>query len=114
MAEKLEEKRHFPRVRIKSPLRCQVRGSHEFNNAIGEDISAGGLSFINNRFIARATPVMLEVNLLSRILTPIGKIAWASPIPHSDRYRLGIEFIEIEPQDKKYLSDFIEMRTDKT
>lgn len=110
MVIKLEEKRHCPRINFHTPIRYQIRGTSEFDNAISDNISTGGISFINNKFIAPATPVMLEINVLSRILRPIGKIAWSSPLPHSYRNRLGIEFLELDPQEKNYLADYIKMQ----
>ncbi|MFA5410331.1 MAG: PilZ domain-containing protein [Candidatus Omnitrophota bacterium] len=106
----LEDKRRFPRVELKTPLRYQVRGSPESNNCVSDDISVGGIRCINNGFIAPSTNVMLEINLLSRVLNPVGRIAWASPLAHSERYRLGIEFIELGDSEKNYLSDYINMQ----
>jgi len=110
MVIKLEEKRRFPRIDFRTPIRYQIRGTSEFDNAISDNISIGGISFINSKFIAPVTPVMLEINVLSRILRPIGKIAWSSPLPHSNRNRLGIEFLELDSQEKNYLSDYIKMQ----
>lgn len=110
MELKAEEKRRFPRINLQSAIRYQIRGTPQFDNAISDDISVGGLGFSHDKFIAPATPLMLEINVLSRILRPIGRIAWASPMAHSYRNRMGIEFIEVDPQEKNYLSDFIKMQ----
>lgn len=113
MAIKPEEKRRFPRIGLHTPIRFQIRGLSQSDNAISDDISIGGLSFIGNTFIAPSTPVLLEINLLSRILHPVGKIAWSCSLPHSDRNRLGIEFVELSPGEKSYLSDYIDMQMGK-
>jgi len=107
---RVENKRHSPRVRLKTPLHYQLRGRQEFENVVSDDISEGGLSFVGNRFIPSSTLLMLEINVLSRILRPIGRIAWSSPIPHSDRNRLGVEFVEVAPNEKHYLSDYVKMQ----
>lgn len=109
MATKPAEKRTFPRITLHTPLRYQIRGTADFNNTVSDDISLNGLGIINDRFISPQTYVMLEISVLSRILRPMGKIAWASPLPHSDRYKLGIEFLRLEPKEKSYLQDFIDM-----
>ena len=113
MALSQQDKRRFPRIRCATPLRYQVRGSGEFNNVLTDDISSSGVGFINDRFIAPATPIMLEINLLSNVLTPIGKVAWSEPLLHSYRYRLGIEFIEFNQRERDYLGDYIDMRMGK-
>ena len=104
-----KEKRQFPRINVRTALRCQVRGESRFASAISDNLSASGVSFTSEKFIAPTTPVMLEINLLSKILRPFGKIVWNSPLPHSDRNRLGVQFTELNPLEKKYLADFIDM-----
>lgn len=111
MADRLEDNRQFSRVKLQGPLRYQIRGTPEFNNTVLNNISLGGLSFNNNKFIPPNTLLTLQVDVLSRILNPIGRIAWASSLPRSDRYQFGIEFMEMDEAEKKYLNDYITMKT---
>jgi c-di-GMP-binding flagellar brake protein YcgR len=106
-----EERRRFPRVELHTPIRYQVRGTPEFDSALTENISLGGASFIGNKFIAPQTTIMLELSLLSRLLRPIAKIAWSSNIPHSNRIQMGVEFLELDPNEKNYLQDYMNMQT---
>ncbi|MFA5095820.1 MAG: PilZ domain-containing protein [Candidatus Omnitrophota bacterium] len=106
-----EVRRRSPRVNLRAGMRYQVRGSaSESSRTICDNISAGGLAFSCNTYIAPQTPLMLEIDVLSRILHPIGRVAWCEPLAHSDRNRMGVEFLEIDPLEKRYLTDFIEMR----
>jgi len=105
-----EEKRLSPRIKLQAPLCFQLRGSPRSCNALTDDLSSGGLSFTNDKFIAHSSTVMLEFNLLSRALSVIGKVVWSSPLPHSDRYRLGVQFDEVGQQDKNFLDDYIAMQ----
>lgn len=107
------EKRQFPRIDLHAPLRYQIRGSKHFDNAISANISLGGIGFINNLFIAPSTLLMLEIDIAAKILRPIGKVVFSSPLPHSNRNKLGIEFVEINPAEKNYLSDYINMKLGK-
>jgi len=113
MASTVEEKRNFPRIKIRIPISCQIKSTHEFNNTVCGDISLGGVGFINNKFIAPQTPVELEINILSRILRPRGRTKWSTHLSHSDRYRSGIEFLELERKEKNYLKDFIDLQIGK-
>lgn len=113
MAIKPEEKRRFPRIALRTPIRFQVRGLPQSDNAISENISIGGLSFVGSAFIAPSTPVMLAIDVLSRRLYPIGKVAWSCPLAHSDRNQLGIEFVELSSGEKNYLSNYIDMQMGK-
>jgi len=106
-----EEKRRFPRVDLHAALRYQVRGDREFDNAVSDNISEGGLAFNSLKFIPPSTPVMLEISLLSRILHPICRVSWCQPLPHSNRNRLGLEFLEFDLSERKHLKDYIGMQT---
>ena len=108
MAGSIVEKRRFPRIKLQRPLHYQIRGVSVSNNAIGENISLGGIGLLtNNRFIAPETLVTLKVNILSRILNPTVKVIWSHLVPQFERYRLGVEFIEFDAQEKSYLADYI-------
>jgi hypothetical protein len=110
MFNRVTESRQSPRINFSGPLRCQVRGSQDIIGTIGEDLSVSGVKFIGRKFIPPNTPVMLEINLLSRIVRPIAQIVWSEPFPHQDKYHLGAKFMEWNLEDKKSLSDFLNMR----
>lgn len=107
---KQREHRLSSRLDFNSQIRFQLRGRPDFDNAISNDISCGGLKFTSNRFIPTETAVMLEINVLNRILRPIGKVAWSRPISHSDRNQTGVKFVEIALAEQNYLKDFINMQ----
>jgi len=110
MAPFYDEKRVFPRVKLGTPLRFQLRGSPDSNTTISDDLSIGGVGFISDRFLASNAPVMLEFSLLSRALKPIGRVAWSSPFSHSNRYRVGVEFTEFDPVEKRFLQDYLSLQ----
>jgi len=110
MALGISEKRNFPRIALKAPLKYKIRGRQEFASVLTDDIGAGGVSFLNSAFISPKTPVELEFSLLSRALNPIGKVAWSSPLRHSNRYRTGVEFTELDPGQKNHLLEYINMQ----
>lgn len=105
-----EERRRFPRLKVQTALRYQQRGSSDSDNAVCDDISAGGVSFTNDRFIQPSSVLMLEITLLSQVLNAVGRVVWSSSQPHSDRYRQGVEFLEIGQKEKNFLVDFIDMQ----
>jgi Tfp pilus assembly protein PilZ len=107
---KSKENRCFPRIDFHSPIRYQLRGKSDFDNVLSNDISCGGLRFSSDRFIPTSTMVMLEINVLNRILRPMGKIAWSTPVAHSDRNQTGVEFMEFNTLERNYLRDFVNMQ----
>lgn len=102
-----EEKRRFPRVALKVPLRWQIRGRSEPNDTINQDIGLGGISFVNEQFLATNIFVNIQLNLAAQIIKAAGRIANVSFLPYSDKYRIGVEFLDFEPNDKKFLLDYI-------
>jgi len=113
MDNKPAESRNFPRVKFSGTLACQIRGSHEIMNTIGEDLSFSGIRFINDAFIPRNTPVMLEINLLSKIIKPIAQIIWFASFPRQDKFHFGAQFLELNQKDKQSLSDFLALTADQ-
>jgi len=110
-ANTIKEKRHFPRIKVKFPIRYQIKRGGFFASALTEDLSLSGTRLNADRFFPHGLNLNLELNILSKIITPTGRVIWSGSLPHSDRFQMGIEFIEINPQDKNYLSDYINMRT---
>lgn len=97
-------------MRFQTPLSYQVRGQGDLNHTLSDNISIGGLSFTNNRFIAPNTCLMLQVNVLSKIVRPVAKISWVSSLARSDKFRVGVEFVEFDFQEKKHLVNYIDTR----
>lgn len=110
MAFKIEEKRRSQRIKINTPLCYQIRGTALYKNALCDNISAGGMSVISNDFIPLSATLMLEMNILSRTLRPIGKIARVEFLPRSNQKRLGVQFVEFAASEKNYLSDYIKLQ----
>jgi c-di-GMP-binding flagellar brake protein YcgR len=105
-----EDKRQSPRIKLQEPLRYQVRGSPVPNNVLSDNMSLGGMGFADDHFLAPDTKLELQIKILSRVLNLFGKVAWSQPLPHSDKYHCGVEFMELVPEQKEYLSDFINIR----
>lgn len=107
---KQKENRSFPRIGFHSKIHYQTRGKGDFDSAITRDISCGGLRFTNDRFVPASTALMLEINVLNRVLRPIGRVVWSTPMPHSNRIQTGVEFVEFNMPEKNYLKDFVNMQ----
>lgn len=108
--KKDKEQRHFPRVDFHSKIRYQFRGKPDFDSGMSRDISCNGLKLTNEQFMPTSSLVMLEINVFNRVLRPIGKVAWSQALAHSNRNQTGIEFIEFDALEHKYLNEFINMR----
>ena len=113
MVDNWREKRVFPRIAIKTPISCQIRGSKESNNTLSTDLSENGISFNSDRFVAPNTCINLEFNLLSRQIVTKSQIVRSNYLPRSNKYKLGVRFLKVEHNQQKYLSDFIQMKLNR-
>lgn len=109
MAIRQEERRRFTRVNLRTPIRFEIVGESEFDNAVSVDLSVGGLSFVSNKFISPETSLALEINVLSRVLKTVGKVVWTYHLPHSDWNRFGVEFVKFDPFERQYLSNYLKL-----
>ncbi len=110
MPFKKEDKRRYPRIVLKTPLSWKIRGMPQSNNAINSDIGLGGMGFVDDNFVAANTCLNIQFNVATRVINVTGKIANINFLAHSDKYRLGVEFMEFDPKEKKFLSDYINER----
>ena len=102
-----EEKRQSPRINTKCPTRYQIKRGGFFASALTEDLSLLGVRLNADRFFPLGINLKIELNILSKVINPIGRVVWSQPLSHSDRYQMGIQFIEINPQDRNFLSEYI-------
>lgn len=78
-------------------------------SALTADLSLSGTRLNADRFFPPGINLSLELNILSRIVNSVGRVVWSQPIVRSDRYQMGIEFVTINPKERSYLSDYINM-----
>lgn len=102
--------RSFSRLDFHARVHYWARGKRNFDSALTNDISCGGLKLTSDRQLSFSDALMLEINILDRVLRPVGKVAWSRILPHSNRSQTGIEFIEFNMFEKKFLKDFINLR----
>jgi c-di-GMP-binding flagellar brake protein YcgR len=108
-----QEKRRFSRLKILNPMRYQIRGTNQFDNVMSDNVSLGGIAFLNDSFIPPQTPLAMDIKVLSHVLNTTGIVKWSQPIPHSDTYRTGVEFSEMDAKDKQHLSELLIMGLQK-
>jgi len=104
-----KEKRQHRRINVKFPIRYQIRRGGFFASGLTKDLSLSGTCLNADRFFPQGINLNLQLNILSRIIGPVGKVVWSQPLAYSNQYQMGIEFIEVNPQDKNYLSDFLSL-----
>ena len=107
----IKEKRNSSRLSVKFPIRFQIRRGGFYASALTDDLSVSGIKLSADRFFPKGVNLNIQLNILSRIINPVGKVVWSQPLSHSNGYKMGIEFIEMNLQDKNYLSDYLNLHT---
>jgi c-di-GMP-binding flagellar brake protein YcgR len=106
-----EERRRFPRVRAHIPVNYRLKMQNKIKATLSRDISEGGIRLWIEGYIPINANFLLEMNLpkIYKMIRLVARVAWVLRIPHSDRYQLGLEFIEINQAHKKDLTEYIKM-----
>ena len=106
------ERRQLPRLKVSSPIqfRSVFKPHEKFAGTLSKNLSAGGLRIAFPSFIPKDTHLVLLFsmpNVLKQIRA-IGRVAWVEEHPFSDTCDGGIQFIEIDPEDRRMIADFVE------
>ena len=107
-----EEKRKVPRFKLSIPVEYKkLRESPErLKGTIAKDLSAGGVRFITDEFMALTARLVLDIALPipQRPVSAVAKIAWIRKLPAGDKYEVGNQFLEISKDDKNRLSGYLD------
>lgn len=91
-----EERRRFRRLKTSLPVEYRFFDSDRFRQSVTCDISEGGVSFLMDGPAPTGAHLFFYVRLRHKPqpLYGIAKIAWSAPVPYSQKYKVGLEFIE--------------------
>lgn len=104
----LPERRRFKRVEAHFPVIYKnlvyvTKGCEK--GSLSRDVSLGGVRLLND-FLIESTKVLLEIYLKEGDIPIIakGEVMWVQKVPFSDKYYVGIKFIEISEASLKRLA----------
>jgi hypothetical protein len=106
------EKRRFPRADFSCKL--NIFYSSDILYARVKNIGMGGIMIVLTREIIRGIPIKLELFIEDgKVIHCTGKVVWsASRVYPADREKLvydtGIQFDEINEEDKKYIGELVD------
>jgi len=104
----VEEKRKCQRLPISFPVECTTLPSRNYFYTVTKDISMGGVKIISDAFLSKGNPFKVNVNLIDKVIDLEAEVAWCNAQSRQQRYSAGLEFKNINPDDQKELSRFIE------
>ncbi len=106
------ERRRFKRAGLDAAVKYKYKYSNEFGSTLTKDIGEGGVRLIFDKFIPLNTEFILELGLdkFTNMFNALGKVVWIQKFPHSERYQCGMEFQEIDEQQKKDIGGYVNSR----
>ncbi len=117
------EKRKNKRVPITFDLMCKVNAPVEVRLKVGDkdvyattfDISEGGIAIVTDKQLTVSAELDLSFHLIfpdhqTPPMSAIGRVRYIAVSAGKKGYRVGIEFIKIDEEDRKAISDFVHKR----
>jgi len=94
----------------------RMRIGDEERSASLMSISESGMAILTNRSIPEATELEILFHLIftDRQTPPmyaVGQVRYCTEVTAEKEYRLGIEFLNIDENDKKTIAEFIKTKT---
>lgn len=106
----IRDKRRFPRIHADMPLAFQVRESKDNGHCLIQNISVGGIQIVTDQFLGVNKSILLEFSVAEYhryIGSCVARVVWVSEIPYSDKYKIGLEFQDINENSRKSLNEFV-------
>ena len=104
------EKRKGPRFSSRIPMRYKKleRSSQEFKGSLMRNISAGGARMTIYEFLPLNFRLVAEIPLISGLkpLQGVCRVAWVEKAAFSEQYDVGLEFLNLNQEDKKQITEF--------
>ncbi|MBI4845923.1 MAG: PilZ domain-containing protein [Candidatus Omnitrophica bacterium] len=112
LSSSVRERRRFVRVSSGCPVQIkQVPDSSpiRIHNSMLADISEGGLQLFSFYFYPVRCKFMVEVFLspITESLKTLAKVVWIEQMPFQERYRVGIEFSNLNEAGRSSLRQMI-------
>ena len=107
------ERRRQLRLNFTEPIqfRSLFKADSLFHGSLARDLSASGLRIRNYTPMAKEERLLLLLDLPGsprRVIRAITRVAWQTERPKDSGYDTGLQFIEIAPEDRDSIADWVE------
>lgn len=102
------ERRRSPRLGMSFQVACNMLSKNHYFYTVSKNLCLGGLRIICNEFISVNSPLKISVNLIDRVITLKARVAWCNRRRISDRYSVGLEFLEVNQANKRHIDNFLQ------
>ncbi|QAT17443.1 hypothetical protein BU251_06805 [Candidatus Velamenicoccus archaeovorus] len=105
-----EERRRFRRLKVNCPVEYRFFNGNRYSQSITCDISEGGVSFLVDGPIDIGSHIYFHARLKNKPqeLYGIARVQWSAQEPYSEKYKVGLEFVETGSILRPDISSFIQ------
>lgn len=105
-----EDRRRWPRLNAYSPVKFRCINEDKFQCCITCDISEGGAGVLLDHPVPRGTCLYFQIKLHNcpRPAYGIARVVWTDRDNYSDKYRTGLEFLEISSTSRTDIASFVQ------
>jgi len=103
----MKNKRKDDRIGVSFPIECNKLTSKSYFYTVSKDLSESGVKILTDNFIPRGDCLKLNINLIDRIVELKAKVAWCNPEKTATRFAVGLQFIEINDQNRNAINHFL-------
>lgn len=105
----MEERRAFPRIDISFPIECEILPERKkIFYTVTKNLSIGGAKILTEEFFPKEKTLKININLINEIIGAKAKVVWCNKEPYSERYQMGLCFLEMDRKNKNHLKAFLE------
>lgn len=105
----MKDRRKYVRIPESSQISYEVISTAKVSDFVTKDISQGGIRFLVNEFIPHNTFLKIRVTLerIHFCFEALVKLVWINEDPRSERFEVGVEFVNISEEAQQHLIDYI-------
>ena len=103
------ERRKFIRIPESSQISYEILSELKAGDYLTRDISQGGIRFFVHEFIRRDSILKIKLTLAKTTFyfEALAKVVWISEDTLSERYEVGVEFVDRPQNASEHLIDYI-------
>jgi len=103
----MENRRKNPRVGVSFPVECSVASEKNYFYTVSKDLSNNGVKILAGQALSKGASLRLNINLINKIVDVLAKVAWCNKERASERYCVGLEFLEMDKLSQETLGGFL-------
>ena len=98
------------RVKIRLASKDDEYPDRKLSFHMTKDLSKRGIKILSNTFLPVNRTLRVELSVLNppRMISALGKIRWIKSRYTDDMYEIGIEFVDMTPENIKILQEHIQ------